>query len=167
MVEEGDTAPDFTAPMATPENAEDEGEYTADHVEVFTLSETLEAGPVVLAFFPGAFSRTCTREMCEFRDWRRELGDVDAQVFGMSADTPWTLLAFIEAYDLNYPILSGFNNSVIEDYGMALDDGLLAGIARRAVLLIDEDRTVVYRWEGDSLRELPDFEAINEAVATA
>lgn len=167
MVEEGDTAPDFTVPMATPENADDEGEYTADHVEEFTLSEALEAGPVVLAFFPGAFSRTCTREMCEFRDWRRELGDVDAQVFGMSADTPWTLLAFIEAYDLNYPILSGFNNSVIEDYGVALDDGLLAGIARRAVLLIDEDRTVVYRWEGDGLRELPDFEAIDEVIATA
>lgn len=165
MVEEGDTAPDFTAPMAVPANAGNEGEYTADDVEAFTLSEALDAGPVVLAFFPGAFSRTCTQEMCAFRDWRQELDDVDAQVFGVSADTPWTQLAFIESYDLNYPLLSGFNNSVIEDYGMALDTGLLAGIARRSVFVIDGDRTVAYRWEGGGPRELPDLDAVDEAIA--
>lgn len=167
MLEEGDTAPDFTAPMATPENAAGRGEYTTEDVASFTLSEALADGPVVLAFFPGAFSRTCTQEMCAFRDWRRDLGDLDARVFGVSADTPWTLLAFIAEYDLNYPLLSGFNNAVIEDYGMAVDEGLLAGIAGRAVFVIDADRRVTYRWAGDGLRELPDLDAVREAVAGA
>jgi peroxiredoxin len=165
MLAEGDTAPDFTAPMASPEYAVDDGEYTAEDVTSFTLSEALEDGPVVLAFFPGAFSRTCTQEMCAFRDWRQDLGNLDAQVYGVSADTPWTLLAFIAEYDLNYPLLSGFNNSVIEDYGVVLDTGVLAGIAGRAVFVIDEDRTVTYRWEGDGLRELPDLDGIAEVLA--
>lgn len=55
-------------------------EYTTDDVEAFTLSVALDDGPVVLAFFPGAFSRTCTQELYGFRDWRQELGDLDTQV---------------------------------------------------------------------------------------
>ncbi|MFB6192471.1 MAG: redoxin domain-containing protein [Haloarculaceae archaeon] len=165
MLEEGDTAPDFTVPIARPEHADGSGEYTADDVEAFTLSDALADGPVVLAFFPGAFSRTCTQELCAFRDWRRELGDLDAQVYGVSVDTPWALLAFIEEYGVNYPLLSGFNNSVVEEYGMALDAGILAGIAGRAVFVVDTDRTVRYRWEGDDLRTLPDLDAIEDAVA--
>ncbi|MFB6205726.1 MAG: redoxin domain-containing protein [Haloglomus sp.] len=168
MVEPGDLAPDFTAPMATPANAEGPGEYTSEDVESFTLSRALERGPVVLAFFPGAFSRTCTEELCEFRDWRADLGDLDARVYGVSADTPWSLLAFIQEYGLNHPLLSGFNNAVIEEYGMRLEaGGPLTGIARRGVFVIDGDGAVTYRWEGDGLRELPDMGALREAVANA
>lgn len=166
MVEEGDPAPDFTAPMATPEHADGAGEYTGDDVEAFTLSAALDDGPVVLAFFPGAYTRTCTREMCDFRDWRVDIGDAAARVYGVSADSPWSLLAFIEEYDLNYPLLSGFNNTVIEDYGMALDAGLLSGIAGRSVFVIDESGTVTYKWAGDPAT-LPDLEEVAEAVADA
>jgi len=167
MLEEGDTAPEFTAPMALPEHADGRGEYTSDDVAGFTLSEAVADDPVVLAFFPGAFSRTCTQELCQFRDWRAELGELDARVFGVSADMPWALLAFIEEYGLDYPLLSGFNTSVIEDYGMVAGDGLLGGIAGRAVFVIDADRTVGYRWAGDDLRELPDLDAVAEAVEAA
>lgn len=166
MVEEGDTAPDFTAPMASPEYAGDVGEYTGDHIEEFVLSEALEEGPVVLAFIPGAFSRTCTEEMCAVRDWRREVGDLGATVVGVSADTPWSQLAFIEEYGLEYPFVSGFNNDLIERYGLAVEGGLLAGIAGRAVFVVDADRTVVYRWDGGS-GTLPDLEAVAEAIAAA
>lgn len=164
MLDVGDTAPTFTAPMATPANAAGKGEYAAEDVEAFDLSTALADGPVVLAFFPGVFSRTCTQELCAVRDWRRGLGSLDAQVYGVSADTPWSQLAFIAEYGLDYPLLSGFNNTVIEDYGMALDEGLLAGLAGRAVFVVNEAGTVVYRWEGDGLRELPDLDAICEAL---
>ncbi|MEF8913982.1 redoxin domain-containing protein [Natronomonas sp.] len=166
MLTAGDSAPDFTAPMATPENAAGHGEYTAEDVEPFTLSAALSEGPVVLAFFPGAFSRTCTEELCTFRDWRRDLNALDAQVYGVSADTPWSLLAFIEQYDINYPLLSGFNNTVIEDYGMAVDEGIMAGLAGRAVFVVDASGTVIYRWEGDGIRELPEMDAIEAALAS-
>lgn len=166
MLTEGDSAPDFTVPMATPENAAGQGEYTAEDVEPFTLSAALSDGPVVLAFFPGAFSRTCTEELCTFRDWRRELSGLDAQVYGVSVDTPWSLLAFIEQYDINYPLLSGFNNTVIEDYGMAIEDGVMAGIAGRAVFVVDTSGTVTYRWQGGGLRELPEMDDIETALAS-
>jgi len=60
MVQEGDKAPDFTVPRVT-----------ADEVDEFTLSDEVGDGPVVLAFFPGAFTSGCRTEMCDFRD---ELG---------------------------------------------------------------------------------------------
>lgn len=167
MVKSGDTAPEFTAPMATPANAAGAGEYTSEDVEVFTLSKALGSGPVVLAFFPGAFSRTCTQELCEFRDWRADLGDLDAQVYGVSADTPWSLLAFIDQYDLNYPLLSGFNNTLIDDYGMRREDSILSGIADRGVFVISDTGTVIYAWKEKEPRQLPDFEAIRDAIADA
>lgn len=167
MVDEGDTAPDFTAPKAIPDHAGAVGEYTADAVTAFTLSEAVGEAPIVLAFFPGAFTRTCTQEMCAVRDWRGELAENEAQVYGVSADTPWSLLAFIEEYDLTYPLLSGFNNSVIEDYGVAIDAGLLDGIAGRAVFVIDGSRTVTYRWISQTPGTLPDLDRVEDAIAAA
>lgn len=167
MIESGDPAPGFTVPMATPANAAGTGEYTSDDVEVFTLSAALNDGPIVLAFFPGAFSRTCTQELCEFRDWRADLGDLDARVYGVSADTPWSLLAFINQYDINYPLLSGFNNDLIRDYGMRREESTLAGIADRGVFVIDGDGIVIYDWKEEKPRQLPDFEAIRAAIEAA
>lgn len=167
MVDEGDTAPDFTAPLVRPADADQIGEYTGDHVESFTLSDALETDPVILAFFPGAFTRTCTTEMCSFRDWRTELSDADTDVYGVSVDTPWALLAFIHEYELNYPMLSGFNNSLIDDYGMSIDGGLLDGIANRGVFVIDPDRVIEYKWVGGTLRDLPEIPAIESAAAEA
>lgn len=164
MVESGDAAPEFTVPMATPANAAGVGEYTSEDVEVLSLSEGLGDGPIVLAFFPGAFSRTCTQELCEFRDWRADLGSLNAHVYGVSADTPWSLLAFINQYDINYPLLSGFNNDIIQDYGMKRRESILSGIADRGVFVIDGDGTVIHDWKEKEPRQLPDFEAIRGAI---
>lgn len=167
MVREWDHAPDFTVPMARPENAGNRGSYTSQDVESFTLSDRLVYGPVVLAFFPGVYSRTCTQELRDVREWRTELSDLDAQVFGVSVDTPWSQLAFIEEYELDYPLLSGFNSDVIADYGLRIDEGLLAGIAARGIFVIDTAQSVVYRWVGDDLTTLPDLDEVERAVQTA
>lgn len=167
MLTEGEQAPDFTVPMVTPEHAGNIGEYTSDDVASLTLSEALADGPVVLAFFPGAFTRTCTQEVCQMRDWLGDLGELDAKVYGVSADTPWSQLAFIHEYGLNFPLLSGFNNDIIADYGVRRDDGLLAGIADRAVFVIDPDQTVTYSWIVHEPLVLPDLPEIESAIATA
>ena len=167
MFEESDTAPAFAAPMATPENAGDRGVYTSGHVEPFDLEEALADGPVVLAFFPGVYSRTCTEELCQFRDWTADLADLDAAVYGVSADTPWSQLAFIDEYDLDYPLLSGFNNDVIADYGLRREEGLLAGISNRAVLVVAPDRTVTYRWVVREPQVFPDLDAVEAGIETA
>ena len=76
MVSVGDTAPDFTAPLANGD------------VDEVTLSEAVTDGPVVLAFFPGAFTSVCSHEMEAFDERVDELaGDVD--VYGVSVDTPF------------------------------------------------------------------------------
>lgn len=167
MVSEWDRAPDVAAPMARPENANGRGEYTREDVDSFVLSDRLVYGPIVLAFFPGVYSRTCTRELCDLRDWWDDFGDLDAQVYGASADTPWSQLAFVDEYDLTFPLVSGFNNTMLEDYGVRTGDGLLEGIARRAVFVIDEEQTVVYRWTPDDSGAIPETGELRDAIATA
>lgn len=71
--------------------------------------ESLRGKPVILAFFPLAFSPVCTEELCTFRDALSELNDANAQVIGISVDSPFSLRAFAEAQNLTYPLLSDFN----------------------------------------------------------
>lgn len=167
MPREWDLAPDFTVPMARPENAGGRGTYTADDVESFTLSDRLVYGPVVLAFFPGVYSRTCTDELTAIGEWLDTGDGVEATLCGVSADTPWSQLAFLEEFDVPYPLLSGFNSDVIADYGVRREEGPLAGIANRAVFVIDEEQSVVYRWVVEEPGVLPDFDEIADAVRTA
>ena len=72
-VDVGAKAPDFTLP-------------NQDREEV-TLSEELKKGPVVLAFFPAAFSGTCQQEMCTFRDSAARSEQGQGQGAGQSAPT--------------------------------------------------------------------------------
>jgi peroxiredoxin len=166
MLEAGERAPAFEAPMATPENAENgTGEFTAEEVERFALAAV--DGPVVLAFYPGAFSRTCTRELCQLRDWWDDLAGLEAAVYGVSVDPPFPLLAFVDRYDLSFPQLSGFNNDVIEAFGVRQEEGLLRGIARRSVFVLDDDRRVRYAWRADEPLTFPDLDEVEDAIATA
>ncbi len=81
-VDVGSKAPDFT--------------LVNQDREPVTLSA--ERGrPVVLAFFPAAFSSVCTKELCTFRDSLAALNKANAQVYGISVDTFFTLKAFQEA----------------------------------------------------------------------
>ena len=124
----GSTAPDFTL-------------MNQDRQPV-TLS-SLRGSPVVLAFFPAAFSSVCTKELCTFRDSLGELNRAKAQVFGISVDTFFALKAFQDQQHLTFPLLSDFNKQVIRDYGVFNEDMIgLKGIARRAVFVIDKQGIV-------------------------
>src|ERR1700704_4029293 len=103
----GSKAPDFT--------------LTNQDREPVTLS-ALRGRPVVLAFFPAAFSSVCTRELCTFRDRLSALNQVNGQVYGLSVDTFFTLKAFQSDQGLTFPLLSDFNKTVIRDYGVFNDD---------------------------------------------
>jgi len=158
MVQEGDTAPDFTVPLAT-----------ADDVDEFTLSEETGDGPIVLAFIPGAFTSVCTNEMCEFRDELSEFEALDASVYGVSVDGPFAQQAFIEDNDLNFPMLSDFDHEVIEAYDIVLESlvGIYGPVAERAVFVVDNDGEVAYRWVGEDPSYTPDMEEVRAAVEEA
>src|ERR1700737_3898362 len=123
----GSPAPDFT--------------LTSDDRQPVTLSEQ-RGKPVVLAFFPAAFSSVCTKELCTFRDSLARLNQAHAQVNGITVDTFFTLKAFHDQQGYNFPLLSDFNKQTIRDYGVYNEDMIgLKGIAKRAVFVIDRDGT--------------------------
>ena len=151
-VDAGTKAPDFTLP-------------DQDRTPV-TLSEELRKGPVVLAFFPAAFSGTCTKEMCTFRDALAELSRVSANVIGISTDTFFTLKAWADAQHLTFPLLSDYNKTVIRQYGVVNPDMIgLKDIAKRAVFVISSDGIVRHREVLDDARNEPDYTKVNAALA--
>ena len=122
---------------------------------------------VVLAFFPGAFTGTCTDEMCAFRDQADQLNSMNAQVLGISVDPPFAQKAWADANNLNFPILSDYNRQVVNQYDVALPN--LAGLqgyvaANRVVFVLDKDGVVRYKWVAPSLGNEPDYEEIGRAL---
>ena len=150
--ETGSIAPDFTLPN--------------QDREPVTLSAQ-RGRPTVLAFFPAAFSSVCQKELCTFRDSMARLGKADAQVFGISVDTFFTLKAFQDQQRLNFPLLSDFNKQAIRDYGVFNEDMIgLKGIAKRAVFVIDKDGIVRHREVLDDARNEPDYDKVFTALGT-
>ena len=152
-VDVGSKAPDFTLP-------------NQDRAPV-TLSDELKKGPVVLAFFPGAFSGVCTSEMCTLRDATAELNTVNAQVLGVSTDTFFALKAWADAQTFTFPLLSDYNKEVIAKYGVVNPDMIgLKNIAKRAVFVIDRSGVVRHREVLDDARNEPDYAKLKQAVAS-
>jgi len=121
--------------------------------------------PVLLAFFPAAFSSVCTKELCTFRDSFASLGQSKAQVYGISVDTFFALKAFHDAQHLTFPLLSDFNKEVMRDYGVVNENMIgLKGIAKRAVFVIDGEGIVRYREVLEDARNEPDYDKALAAV---
>ena len=159
MVSEGDEAPDFTAPMRTPDG----------DIAEFTLSSALEDGPTVLAFFPGAFTSVCTGEMKTFRDRLDALTDAGATLYGLSIDSPFSLGEFAEQNELNFPLIGDTNKEVIDAYDVVMDfeDLGISGVAKRSVFVIDEDGVVTYAWVSDDPGVEPDYDEVEAAAKDA
>lgn len=122
-------------------------------------------GVTVLAFFPGAFTNVCTREMCEFRDSMKELNDLGAEVIGISVDTPFSLDEFREQYDLNFTLVSDNRKEIVDQYRVRTDfkDLGFTGLAKRALFIV-KDGEVVYSQVMDNPDEMPDFEDLEEGL---
>ena len=142
------TAPDFTL---------------RDHNrDTHTLSEH-QGGRVVLAFFPAAFTGVCEKEMCTFRDGMAALEGLNATVFGISVDAPWSNAAFVAKNQLNFSLLSDYSRSTIQAYGVALEN--FAGmdgytVAQRSVFIIDEKGVIVYEWIAPNPGVEPNYDEI-------
>jgi len=154
MVEVGSMAPDFAL-------------YDADR-KVRKLSEFLVKGKkTILAFYPGAFTGTCTKEMCTFRDMYDELEHMNGMVVGVSVDAPFAQKAFAEKHNLTFPLLCDFKREVINMYGVVWKN--LGGVegydsANRVIFVLDDSGEIRYKWVAESPGVLPDFEAIKKAL---
>ncbi|AEH37187.1 redoxin domain-containing protein [Halopiger xanaduensis] len=158
MATSGDSAPDFTAPLANGD------------IESFTLSERLEDdAPIVLAFFPGSFTGVCTDEMCTFQDRLANFNDLDATVYGISRDTPFTLNEFRDQNGLEFGLISDLNKEIIDEYDLEMDfDDLgVYGVAKRSVFVVDGDGEITYAWVSDDPGVEPDYDEVEDAVEAA
>ncbi|MCM3878619.1 MAG: peroxiredoxin [Vicinamibacterales bacterium] len=149
--EVGSKAPDFTL-------------VNGDREQV-RLSDHIGKGSIVLAFFPGAFSGTCTKEMCTLRDSMSQLNGLGARVFGISTDTFFTLKAWGDQQHLGFALLSDYNKEAIQAYGVVNPDMIgLKNIARRAIVVIDRAGVVRYREVLEDARNEPDYDRLRQEL---
>jgi len=130
-----------------------------------TLSESL-GKPVLLLFFPFAFTSVCTAELCEVRDNLAFYNELNATVYGISVDSPFTLGKFKEEQKLNFHLLSDFNKEVSAAYGALYESfalGLL-GVSKRSAFIIDKEGIIQYAEVLENAGEQPNFEAIKETM---
>lgn len=150
MAKIGDTAPAFTL-------------KTIDKSDV-SLSD-YEGKKVILAFYPGAFTGVCDKEMCAFQDNFAKLNNADVNVLGISVDSPWANNAFSQKYNLGFPLLSDVDRKVVKSYdasfvGLGGIEGYVS--ADRVVIVIDGEGIVRYRWDAENPGVEPDYDSVVE-----
>ncbi|MCS7142560.1 MAG: peroxiredoxin [Aigarchaeota archaeon] len=153
MLKVGDLARDFTLPD--------------QNRQLRSLSE-FKGKKLVLAFFPGAFTSVCTKEMCRFRDDLAKLKQLNADVIGVSVNDPFTLKAFDDANKLGFPLLSDHTRSVSREYSGLHEDfvGLKGySVAKRAVFVLDSSQRIRYAWISDNPGVEPNYAEINKALS--
>lgn len=147
----GDKAPDF--------------KLKSTELKEVSLSD-FAGKKVILHFFPLAFTGVCTTQLCTMRDSFGFYEGLNAEVLGVSVDSPFTLAKFKEDQSYQFPLLSDFNKEAAAAYGALYEDFLgLKGIAKRSAFVIDEEGKVIYAEVLEDAGNLPDFAAINKVVA--
>jgi len=132
-----------------------------------SLSEFTKQGTVVLAFFPFAFSGTCDKEMCTFRDGFGTLQALGAQLAGISVDSSYSLKAFAQTYNLQFTLLSDFNKKVAKLYGVLQDSWVAPGykgVAKRSIFVVDRRGILRYRWVTDVPSDEPPYPEVTKAA---
>ena len=150
-VQVGQDAPDFTL-------------KNTDMQDV-TLSTFRGQKNVVLLFVPLAFTGVCTTELCSVRDNLNTYAQLNAEVFGVSVDSPFAQKAWKEKEKLNFTLLSDFNRQAVKAYGAQYESLIgLQGVAKRAAFVIDKQGKVRYAEVMEDARNLPNFDQINATL---
>lgn len=121
---------------------------------------------LVILFFPMAFTSVCTTELCSMRDTIGDYEQLNADVVGISVDSPFTLNKFKQEQELNFPLLSDFNKEASTAYGSLYENFILGlkGVSKRSAFVIDKEGTVQYAEVLENAGEVPDFEAVKSAL---
>ena len=153
-IAQGNKAPEFTLKTKT-----------AEGLEEVSLADNFGKKKTVLLFFPLAFTSVCMDEMCSVNQSLDDYSSLNAQVYGISVDSPFTQEKMAEVDKLQFPLLSDFNKEVSKAYDVLFEDLLgFKGVAKRSAFVIDEEGTILYAESSDDPKQLPDFEAIKAAL---
>ncbi len=144
----GDLAPDFTLPNANNEKV--------------TLSDFRGKKNVVLAFFPFAFSGTCSAQMPSYEAELERFNNYDTQVIGVSVDSHYTLRAWAKQYQMTFPLLSDFypHAAVAQKYGVVHE----LGMSERALFVIDKEGKIRWIHVHRPTTEVPDNEELFDVL---
>ena len=147
----GDKAPDFKL-------------YNSDKQEV-SLSD-YKGKNVVVLFFPLAFTGTCTTELCEMRDNISIYSNLNAEILAISVDSLFTLEKYKAEQNLPFNLLSDFNKETSSAYGSLYENFVLGmkGVSKRSAFVIDSEGTIQYAEVLESAGDLPNFEAVQNAL---
>lgn len=123
---------------------------------------------LIILFFPMAFTSVCTTELCEMRDNISTYADLNAEVIGISVDSPFTLAKFKEDQQLPFDLLSDFNKEVSQAYDTYYETFAmnLKGVSKRSAFVVDQNGVIQYAEVLDNAGEVPDFQAIQKALAS-
>jgi peroxiredoxin len=137
----------------------------AQGVKEIALADELKQGPVVILFFPLAFTSVCTDEFCDVSSSINAYTSLGARVLGISIDSPFAQEAWAQKNNIAVTLLSDLNKTVAKDYGVLLDDLLGFGsTAARAAFVIDKNGIVRYSEQTPTPKDLPNFEAIKNTL---
>ncbi|ETW93596.1 peroxiredoxin [Candidatus Entotheonella palauensis] len=150
-VQVGQEAPDFT--------------LKSSDMEDVTLSSFRGDKNVVLLFVPLAFTGVCTQELCSVRDNLNNYSNLDAEVLGLSVDSPFSQKEWKEKEGLNFTLVSDFNRDVVQAYGASYGDSFpFHGVAKRSAFVIDKSGVLQYVEILDKATDLPNFDNISETL---
>lgn len=151
QLQTGEMAPDFTL-------------YT-DEQEPWQLSDH-RGRPVVLLFFPAAFTSVCTTELNTVTNRLEDFGDVE--VVGISTDSPFVLEEFRDVENLGFSLLSDHSGAVSARYGAKYDENFtpmnLDRVAKRAAFVIDGEGVLRYKEVLENAGNEPNYDAIEHVV---
>ncbi|WP_458206110.1 redoxin domain-containing protein [Haladaptatus sp. NG-SE-30] len=154
----GDSAPEFSAPLVTPDG----------EVVETPLSAFLEDCPVLLSFYTNDFSPDCIDEWCSFRDYDWFASGEQVQVVGVSKSRPTTHRRFIDYLDLQFPLYSDRDLAIASSFGVKYRAFKIMKRARRSCFLIGQDGEIRYVWIGshpiDPSRDTPPLTEIHAAI---
>src|SRR5260221_1908516 len=130
------------------------------------LSDNFGKKNTVLLFFPAAFTGVCTQEMCEISAGFGAYTSLNADVIGISIDTPFAQEAWAKQEKITIPLASDLNKETIKKYDVVFP--MLAGVgdtAARAAFVIDKNGVVQYSEQTPTPKDLPNFDKVKETLA--
>jgi len=151
----GTKAPDFTL----------KSKQASGLVDV-KLSNNFGKKNTVLLFFPAAFTSVCTQEMCDISSGLSGYSGLNADVIGISVDTPFSQEAWAHKEKINFTLASDLNKDVTKSYDVLFP--MLAGIgdtAARAAFVIDKNGVIQYSEKTPTPKDLPNFDKVKETLA--
>ena len=118
---------------------------------------------VVLAFYPAAFSGICDQEMCIFEDRLKQLNSAQAQVVGISPDSPFANAKFAEVNGITFPLLSDLHLQAARDYGVVFENfAFIEGYTacNRAIFVDGEAGEIIYEWIAEHPGIQPNYDEV-------